>query len=77
MVAEMPVCVQHVSFEEEVIVIRLFAPTIIADLLEHLSCLAADSEEPAVRSQGNVLQTIPEVLPQRRVLQKAPVFVFG
>src|SRR5580658_743717 len=73
----MPVRVQHVSFKEEGIRIRLFAPVIVANLLEGLPHSAADAEVPAVSSQGNVLQRIPEVLPERWIFQKAPVFVFA
>src|SRR5580692_5586930 len=73
----MPVRVQHVSFEVKRIGIRLFSPIIDADLLQDLTSPAADAEVPAVRAQGNVLQRIPEVLPERSVLQKAPVFIFA
>src|SRR5580658_8843131 len=73
----MPVRVQHVSFEVKRIGIRLFSPIIVADLLQDLTSPATDAEVPAVWSQGNVLQRIPEVLPERWVLQKAPVFVFA
>src|ERR1700733_9722631 len=73
----MPVRVQHESFEVKRIGIRLFSPIIVADLLQDLASPAADAEVPAVRSQGNVLQRIPGVLPERWILQKAPVFVFA
>src|SRR5580658_3747240 len=73
----MPVRVQHVSFEVKRIGIRLFSPIIIADLLQDLASPAADAAVPAVASQGNVLQRIPEVPPERWVPQKAPVFVFA
>src|SRR5690242_3833643 len=73
----MPVRVQHVSFEVKRIGIVLSAPIVVADLLQHLARPAADAEVPAVRSQANVFQRIPGVLPERWVFQKAPVLVFA
>src|SRR5579864_4298572 len=73
----MPVRVQYVSLEKEGIGITLFAPVIIANLLQSLAHSAADAEVPAVSSQRNVLQRIPGVLSEQWVLQKAPVFVFA
>src|SRR5579864_236341 len=64
MLSETPVCVQHVSFEEEGVGVRLLAPVIIADLLEGLPCLAADRQEPAFMSQRNVFQRVPDILPK-------------
>ena len=75
--AEMPVRVQHVSLKEEAVGISLFAPIIVADSLEDLARLAAYSEEPVVMSQGNILEPIPRVLPQRWVLQEAPILIFA
>ena len=77
MLSETPVCVQHVALEEEGVGVRLLAPVIIADPLEGLSCLAADREEPAFAPQRNVFQRVPDILPKRRILQKAPIFVFS
>src|SRR5580700_10444292 len=73
----MPVGVQHVSFEEEGVGIVLFSPIVIAYLLEGLARLAANGEKPAVRSEPDVFDGIPEVLTKREVFQKAPVFVFA
>src|SRR5262249_51837212 len=77
MLSEVPVCVQHVSLEIKLIGVVLFAPIVVTNLLQNLTHPTANAEVPAVPSKGNVLQGIPEIPPERCVLQKAPVFAFA
>src|SRR5262249_24106457 len=73
----MPVRMQYVSLEVKLVGVILLAPIIVANLLQDLARPADDTEIPASGSEWNVLQRIPGILPERSVLQKAPVFVFA
>jgi hypothetical protein len=75
--SQVPIHVQHVSFEEEGVGIVLLAPIVISDLLEGFARLTADGEEPALWSEADIFDGVPEVLAKRGVFQKAPIFVFA
>jgi len=47
------------------------------DLLEGFARLAANGEEPALRSEPDIFDGVPEILTKRGIVQKAPVFGFA
>jgi len=54
-------------------------PVIVSDLFPDLSRLSSNREVPIVRavSQRNVFDRVPEVLPEIRIPQKAPILVLA
>lgn len=69
---------KYVSFVQIPIHVGLLSPIVVTDLLPDLASLTSDGEIPIVRavSQGDVLDRIPEVLPESPIAQEGPVLVF-
>src|ERR1700722_18239969 len=63
---------KHVSFVKIPVHVGLLSPIVVADLLPDFSSLTSESEIPIVRavSQRDVLDRIPEVLPESPIAQE-------
>src|SRR5258707_9323812 len=77
MFAEMPIAMQHITLERELVHVWLFSPVIVADLLQNLPDLTADCEIRTARAQPYLLDRVPEILPQRRVFEETPFLVLS
>jgi len=73
----MDIDVRHVPLEEESVLDRLLAPVVIPYPLKGFPNLASDAQVPVVPMipEADVLDGIPEILPEGGVPEKAPVLV--
>jgi hypothetical protein len=69
--------VHHIALKKESVLERVLPPVIVADPFKVLSSLTSNAQVPVIAMvpQPYVLDRIPEILPERWVPQKAPVFI--
>src|ERR1700743_1251391 len=77
MPAIMQIEIGHVSLVEVPIPIRRLAPVVVSDLLPDFAGFAAHGHVPVIGAlaQRDVLDRVPEVLPEAPVAQETPVLI--
>src|SRR6516164_5110169 len=71
--------IEHVSFIEISVGVRLLTPIVVANLFPDLSDFAADRYKPVLfaTAKWDVFDRVPKVPAESCVAQQAPVFVFS
>jgi hypothetical protein len=68
---------KHVALEKEVIPEWRLSPVVVAVLFPHPACFSSYRQIPVVSvvAQPDILNRVPKVITQRRILKETPIFV--
>ena len=77
MLTPMKIETKHVALEKEAIPVWLLSPVVVARLFPNLAGFTSYGQVPVVSvvAQADILNGVPEVVAERRILKETPIFV--